>query len=256
MSTESPEEQGTRQSNRQPPNITTYSGREPTNFSRTRKEDNESNRDSDNDSPVGNLALTSTTTPFTMVVFDAKLDYVLKDLLGVPIDTETNPTRLAFEEEAITSWWKFVKLSASFIDGIRYLENGIPKYPAKSIIMELQSIRNYRQHLIQSKDVEAHNPPKWDISLYGNWVAYDEQSFLARLSGATSTGTTSVTTTTFNSNSGVTSWKKIKRDHTKFDKLVNDDNYYQWKNDWFGKDLDIWKNLLPLVTISKLLKNQ
>ena len=57
-----------------------------------------------------------------MVVFDAKLDYVLKDLLGVPIDTETNPTRLAFEEEAIHSWSKFLKLPTSFIDGLRFLK--------------------------------------------------------------------------------------------------------------------------------------
>jgi hypothetical protein len=150
-----------------------------------------------------------------MVVFDAKLDYVLKDLLGVPIDTKTNPTRLAFEEEAIHSWWKFIKLPASFIDDLRYLENNIPKYPAKSIIMELQSIKNFRHHLIQTNDVNANNPQSWDTLLYVNWVAYDEQSFLA--------GTTAVTTTTFNSNSGVTSLTKIKHDHTKFDKMVNDD---------------------------------
>ena len=58
------------------------------------------------------------------------------DLFSVPIDTKTNQTRLTFicKEEAIHIWLKFIQLPATFIDGIRYLQNNVPKYSTKSIV--------------------------------------------------------------------------------------------------------------------------
>ena len=100
MSQESHEEESTRHSNRQPQNIETYSGRVPKNYKTIVQGDDNNNRDSDNDSPVGNLSLLSHT--FNMVVFDIKLDYVLKDLLGVPIGTATDPTRLSLDHNMVS----------------------------------------------------------------------------------------------------------------------------------------------------------
>lgn len=67
MSTERPEEERKKQLNRQLPNITTFSRREPMNFSRTREGNNKPTCNSNNNSLIGNLALTSSTTHFTMV---------------------------------------------------------------------------------------------------------------------------------------------------------------------------------------------
>ena len=229
MSQESHEEESTRHSNRQPQNIETYSGRVPKNYKTIVQGDNNNNRDSDNDSPVGNLSLLSHT--FNMVVFDIKLDYVLKDLLGVPIGTATDPTLLSLDHHGISKWPQFFKVKASIINNLHYVDHDIPKYPAKRIIDELQSVRNYRRHLLKEGDTDADDPTKWDVPAYENWVAYKEDDFLAGLSGNVPAAPAAAVATA-PSNSGVNSWKKVRRDHTKFDKLVNDDNYYQWLADF------------------------
>ena len=229
MSQESHEEESTRHSNRQPQNIETYSGRVPKNYKTIVQGDNNNNRDSDNDSPVGNLSLLSHT--FNMVVFDIKLDYVLKDLLGVPIGTATDPTLLSLDHHGISKWPQFFKVKASIINNLHYVDNDIPKYPAKRIIDELQSVRNYRRNLLKEGDTDADDPTKWDVPEYENWVAYKEDDFLAGLSGNVPAAPAAAVATA-PSNSGVNSWKKVRRDHTKFDKLVNDDNYYQWLADF------------------------
>ena len=97
MSKENPEDKTPRQLNRQPSDQSTFSRRAYKNYKTLGQGDNDSNRNSD--SPVGNHSLAPPS--FTMVVFDTKLDFVLKDLLGVPIDTKTNPTRQALKHHGI-----------------------------------------------------------------------------------------------------------------------------------------------------------
>ena len=66
---------------------------------------------------------------------------------------------------------------------------------------------------------------------------YDEQGFfLARLSGATAAGPAATKATAHNSYFGVALQKKIKHGHTKFKTFVNDDNYYQCKNNFAQYD--------------------
>ena len=53
----------------------------------------------------------------------------------------------------------------------------------------------------------------------------NKQGFLAGLSGTTEAGPTAAAI--MQSDSAVTFWKNIQHNYTKFDKLVNTDNYYQ-----------------------------
>ena len=79
---------------------------------------------------------------------------------------------------------------------------------------------------MQKNDSNASNPSSWNVPWYTKTAPHmmNKQGFLAGLSGTTAAGPTAAAAT-MQSNPTVTFWKKIQHNYTKFDKLVNNNNY-------------------------------
>lgn len=81
---------------------------------------------------------------------------------------------------------------------------------------------------MQTNDGNKSNPSSlkkpWYTKTAGSNMM-NKQGFLAGLSGTTEAGPTAAAI--MQSDSAVTFWKNIQHNYTKFDKLVNTDNYYQ-----------------------------
>ena len=80
---------------------------------------------------------------------------------------------------------------------------------------------------MQKNDSNASNPSSWNVPWYTKTGSHmmNKQGFLAGLSGTTEAGP--IAAAIMQSDSAVTFWKNIQHNYTKFDKLVNTDNYYQ-----------------------------
>ena len=80
---------------------------------------------------------------------------------------------------------------------------------------------------MQKNDSNASNPSSWNVPWYTKTAPHmmNKQGFLAGLSGTTEAGP--IAAAIMQSDSAVTFWKNIQHNYTKFDKLVNTDNYYQ-----------------------------